>query len=45
MSDNGKAGIAHYDSNGSVKKGHFKRFWWVYLLVLVVVVAIVVPVL
>ena len=44
MSDNGKQGAAHYDNAQAHRKGHCRRFWWVYLLVLLVIVVIVVPV-
>lgn len=39
MSDykNGTAG------RSKAKKGHCKRFWWVYLLVLIIIIVIVVP--
>jgi len=43
MSDNGKQGVAHYNA-AAPKKRHCKRFWWVYLAVLVAIVIIVVPV-
>lgn len=35
-----KSGTA---GRSKAKKGHCKRFWWVYLLVLIIIIVIVVP--
>jgi len=43
MSDKGGVSVGQYEG-GASRKGHCKRFWWVYLLVLIVIVVIVVPV-